>query len=331
MTSFLKRPFIAGVRSTNDDNKRNSPRSKQQHNRTKSLKEPGSGEKKGLFGRRRRSRAGSQEIDASALPKNEKKKVIGVGRGESEKRTPTPTVIDVKPVDDPPVPTSLGLGVTLWLHKFVKTTKTNSSGCKYKEVDVDVKVFRNDIDAELAKRQETGEENAGATLASRPNSKTAGPYQAKSFVEGRFLQRQGSWSHLRTKLVNAKVNDAFQTAKFDVKGVTYTSLSSIGEGGYSTVYEVYNSERELYALKVVKVRDASMMLWEDLLKEVQFLAKLSDCKHVVRMIEFDEVQYEESDEATLYVLMERGECDLSYILSQECFKVRGRRTKGFSS
>ena len=58
-----------------------------------------------------------------------------------------------------------------------------------------------------------------------------GKKDGKSFI----LQRQASWSTLRTKLVNAKMTDAFTNQKFTINGTTYTVLSVIGEGGYSKV------------------------------------------------------------------------------------------------
>jgi serine/threonine-protein kinase TTK/MPS1 len=229
----------------------------------------------------------------------------------SGERTTGSKVIDVKPAAA--MPTSLGIGVTLWLTKFVRNTRTMANGVVIKEVDVDVKVIRGGKDAE-GKMHSSPLVNASAVNNDKKSAAT--PLPAKSFIEGRTLQRQGSWSHLRTKLVNAKVSDAFKVAKYEVKGVSYTTLSTIGEGGYSVVYEVFNDERDLYALKVVKFDERNTMLWDELLKEIQFLLKLKDCKHVVQMFAYEHVKFGGTDNEALYILMERGECDLSYILSQ---------------
>jgi serine/threonine protein kinase len=36
-----------------------------------------------------------------------------------------------------------------------------------------------------------------------------------------------------------------------VAGEEYTTLRLLGKGGYSSVYEVYSSQKQVYALKVV--------------------------------------------------------------------------------
>ena len=59
-----------------------------------------------------------------------------------------------------------------------------------------------------------------------------------------------NWGTLRARLLRAKITDAFESTKFELRGKTYTSLRALGEGGYSKVYEVFNKERELFALKV---------------------------------------------------------------------------------
>jgi serine/threonine protein kinase len=39
--------------------------------------------------------------------------------------------------------------------------------------------------------------------------------------------------------------------KVTVAGEDYTTLRLLGNGGYSSVYEVYSSQNQIYALKVV--------------------------------------------------------------------------------
>ena len=51
----------------------------------------------------------------------------------------------------------------------------------------------------------------------------------------------------------------------------YTALRSLGSGGYSKVYEVFNPEKELYALKVVNLKGISEESKKDLLKEIEYL------------------------------------------------------------
>ena len=236
----------------------------------------------------------------------------------------TPTMIDtttrsrlieVKPADTQP--TSLGIGVTLWLHKFIKNTRT-VNGNQLKDIDIDVEVTKNDIEvSEPAADKATA---AGSQPTPSPAPSSGLPVtgtkarRAASSKEGHNAMTAGNWSDLRSRLIQAKVQDAFQSAKFAVNGVTYTSLSHIGEGGYSTVYEVFNKERELFALKVVKPHESNSTVWSDLLKEIDFLTELRSCKHVVKLVDHERVEIER--EEALYILMERGECDLSHILSK---------------
>ena len=223
-------------------------------------------------------------------------------------------LIEVKPADAQP--TSLGFGVTLWLHKFIKNTRT-VNGNKLKDIDIDVEVTKNDIEI-----SEPAADNVD-TAVTADGQRTLSPSRSGLPVTGTKARRAASskegnnWSDLRSRLIQAKVQEAFQSTKFSVKGVTYTSLSHIGEGGYSTVYEVFNKERELFALKVVKPHESNSTVWCDLLKEIDFLSELRNCKHVVKLVDHERVEFNGGQkEEALYILMERGECDLSHILSK---------------
>ena len=229
-------------------------------------------------------------------------------------------LIEVKPADAQP--TSLGIGVTLWLHKFIKNTRT-VNGNKLKDIDIDVEVTKNDIEISepVAENSDRVVAPGSQPILSPPRSGLpltgTKARRAASSKEGNVPMKPGNWSDLRSRLIQAKVQDAFQSTKFTVNGVSYTSLSHIGEGGYSTVYEVFNKERELYALKVVKPHESNSTVWSDLLKEIDFLFELRNCKHVVKLVDHERVEFNGSQrEEALYILMERGECDLSHILSR---------------
>jgi serine/threonine-protein kinase TTK/MPS1 len=123
-----------------------------------------------------------------------------------------------------------------------------------------------------------------------------------------------SWSTLRTRLLNAKISEALSNLKYVVNENEYRTLRCIGSGGYSKVYEVYNENKELFALKVVHMAEVSDGFQEELLKEINFLERFKGSDHVIEMIEYEYRKTEE--EHVLLVLMERGECDLSYVLSR---------------
>ena len=59
----------------------------------------------------------------------------------------------------------------------------------------------------------------------------------------------------------------------------------IGEGGYSRVYEVFNDQNEIQALKVVNLKETKIE--EDLRKEIDFLCELKTCLKVVDIFEHE--------------------------------------------
>ena len=121
-----------------------------------------------------------------------------------------------------------------------------------------------------------------------------------------------SWNSLRSRLNNARMRDALSAAKVMVAGEEYTTLRLLGKGGYSSVYEVYNSKKEIFALKVVDFENTkSTSVQESLFKEIQFLNQIGDSKHVVRLFDFE---HNTAGENTLYMLLEKGETDLADVI-----------------
>ena len=53
------------------------------------------------------------------------------------------------------------------------------------------------------------------------------------------------WEKLRQKLVTAKVREALSSAKLYVNAKQYTIIRVLGEGGYSTVYEVSDQDKAI--------------------------------------------------------------------------------------
>lgn len=181
------------------------------------------------------------------------------------------------------------LGPVLWLHRFVYNSKREVLETRRKSRST------NDLLGSM-----------GPVGAAQP-----------SYV----LDNAVSWSTLRSKLAKAKVTDALTNLKFEINGVTFTSLRIIGEGGYSTVYEVFDTDKTLRALKVVELTGLETSLKEDLLKEIEFLLKFRGSEHVIQLIDYEHATRSNGEES-LYILMERGECDLSSILNQLNHKER---------
>ena len=107
--------------------------------------------------------------------------------------------------------------------------------------------------------------------------------QDRNVMAGR---QSRNWQMLKQKITTAKISSALSTAKFVINGATYTALRPLGEGGYSQVYEVYDSEKEVFALKVVNLAVQSAKVKQDLIREILFLEKLKNCRHVVKAFQY---------------------------------------------
>lgn len=122
-----------------------------------------------------------------------------------------------------------------------------------------------------------------------------------------------NWDIIKKKITSAKITDALTVLKYEVNGKKVTVLRPLGEGGYSQVYEVYDKEKKIYALKVVDLSVQSEKTKNDLIKEILFLEKLKNCRFVVRAFDY-EIQETET-EHKMFVLMEKGDKDLHHILA----------------
>jgi hypothetical protein len=52
-------------------------------------------------------------------------------------------------------------------------------------------------------------------------------------------QQSSAWDALKQRLVSARITEAFASPKFFMNGKKFTALRTLGEGGYSTVFEVW--------------------------------------------------------------------------------------------
>ena len=127
-------------------------------------------------------------------------------------------------------------------------------------------------------------------------------------------QKSKNWDMLKKKLATAKITDALTALKFEVNGKMYTALKPLGEGGYSQVFEVYNTSKELFALKVVNLGQQNDKMRNDLIGEILFLEKLKNCNYVVKAFEYQIINTEDEDK--MYVLMEKGGPDLHELIAK---------------
>lgn len=94
-------------------------------------------------------------------------------------------------------------------------------------------------------------------------------------------QDSNNWSLLRNRMAKTKVYNGLNTLKFTVNQQKLTVLKALGEGGYAKVYEVFNENNELFALKVVDLSESKMK--EELLQEIEFLKKFKNNKRVIQV------------------------------------------------
>ena len=127
-------------------------------------------------------------------------------------------------------------------------------------------------------------------------------------------QKSKNWDMLKKTITSAKITDALTVLKFVVNGKKYTVLRPLGQGGYSQVFEVYNSQKDIFALKLVNLGEQKEKMKNDLIREILFLEKLKNCHNVVRAFEYQIKENE--DENKMFVLMEKGDKDLFQILNR---------------
>ena len=127
-------------------------------------------------------------------------------------------------------------------------------------------------------------------------------------------KKSKAWNVLKQKLVTAKVEEALTSPKVFINGKKFTILRLLGEGGYSCVYEVYDTNKKLYALKIVDLSIHSDSVRQDLIREIVFLEKLKACNLVVKAYDYE--LRETESEYKIFVLMEKGDRDLFQIMNE---------------
>lgn len=127
-------------------------------------------------------------------------------------------------------------------------------------------------------------------------------------------KRSKAWNVLKQRLVTAKVEEALTAPKVYVNGRKFTILRLLGEGGYSCVYEVYDVDKNLFALKIVDLNIQSDNVRQDLIREIVFLERLKSCNLVVKAYDY-EIRETET-EYKIFVLMEKGDKDMHQIMEE---------------
>jgi serine/threonine-protein kinase TTK/MPS1 len=104
-----------------------------------------------------------------------------------------------------------------------------------------------------------------------------------------------------------------------VNDIEYTIISIIGKGGSSKVYRAFTPEKEIVALKKVKLSGVTNNTRQGFLNEVSLLKKLKGKPNIIQIID-SEINKEEK---VLYLVIECGDIDLNKMLQIE-------KEKGFN-
>eukprot|EP01080_Neovahlkampfia_damariscottae_P001675 gene1675-444_t len=98
-----------------------------------------------------------------------------------------------------------------------------------------------------------------------------------------------------------------------VNNTMYTKISVVGKGGSGKVYKVFDSKKNVFALKKVKLRGVNRQTMMGFINEIQMLKQLRGKKTIVQYVD-SEIR---KSDATLYLVMECGDTDLSSLLKSK--------------
>ena len=203
------------------------------------------------------------------------------------------------PMEETSSSTTMGLGAAILAHRFISKSR---------------KSVRRDLNRNLLVAPEdggTGSLQTGVNARQAILDMQKRVEQADNVKSG---QKSKNWDMIKKKITTAKITEALTALKFEVNGKKVTVLRPLGEGGYSQVYEVYDKDKKIFALKIVDLSVQSDKMKNDLIREIVFLEKLKNCKFVVRA--FDYEIRETEDEHKMFVVMEKGDKDLFQILAR---------------
>ena len=207
-----------------------------------------------------------------------------------------------------------GLGMTMLIHKFLYRSKRSSSmKIKRDEPKLD-EVVKENVDTAIELNSGKPQIHVCITLDKPITKIDQDNDDKKTLVSNKNVQIKNkvtstlladnqihSWGFLRNQLVSAKVREAFSVIKVELKGRKLQVLRELGEGGYSKVFEVFDDKRELYALKVVKIRceeteedmdrkikqNLKIVDEEDIMKEIGILEMFKTSERVINMLDYE--------------------------------------------
>ena len=86
------------------------------------------------------------------------------------------------------------------------------------------------------------------------------------------------------------------------------------QGGYATVYEVFDADKNIYAIKVVDLSEQRASMKQDLIREILFLEKLKHSNLIVKALDYEIIETEKENK--VLILMEKGDRNLYDILTE---------------
>ncbi|XP_021934074.1 serine/threonine-protein kinase MPS1 isoform X2 [Zootermopsis nevadensis] len=175
------------------------------------------------------------------------------------------------------------------------------SGSLNKSSSKTVQEYLTESKKELSVISAQGNNSVGKSFAAYEDSKMQQPVQSKSRFELVYKQDQNM------ALKSAQSQDNYIT----VNGKSYKVQKILGKGGSSQVFDVLdpNTRQEL-AMKCVNLSVAEPSIAQGYLNEIALLRRLQGSDTVICMTDFE---YEE-EKQMLYVVMEKGETDLSRLI-----------------
>jgi serine/threonine-protein kinase TTK/MPS1 len=103
------------------------------------------------------------------------------------------------------------------------------------------------------------------------------------------------------------------TESIQVNGVLYQKISLLGKGGSSKVYKVFNPRKQICAVKKVNLKGVSKQTLQGFINEINLLKQLVGKPNIIQYID-SEVRLVDG---LLFLVMECGDCDLSFLLKSK--------------
>jgi serine/threonine-protein kinase TTK/MPS1 len=110
--------------------------------------------------------------------------------------------------------------------------------------------------------------------------------------------------------VRAREDDTF----VHVRGVRYTKLECVGQGGTCKVFKVITQQRRILAVKRIRLAGAQAREENvaNFLEEIKLLERLRGRGNIIQLIDAEVIR----DEGLIYLVLEFGETDLAQLLAR---------------